>query len=459
MQIRVDKLRKNLSLLLPVVPKKATLPVLTHVRLMDGKLTGTDLETAVSINLSEAREAAFLLPLRAAIEVLKYVPGDEMLTLELQTKPASKNFFLKLSWTSGSAAYAVKDVRDYPEIAFKEPRAEGNLNGDRLVEALVAALPYCATESTRPVLTGVTLYLGAVLQVAAADGYRLSFQSLNQPYPVEEKIVIPAKAITLLEHLWHREPAPVNLANDLIRQITQARQFQLSLGDYTEARDGHKPVPQALQIKFGEISLFSRLIAGTPPDHLALLNNFQEPVKVKLLAPELYNAVRRVRAIARDGTGIVRLQWTDSQMTVSARSEETGAVQATVQVEAGSIPGRTALNLTYLLDYLAGKDGLITLGKAEGTAPALFHYGARPIVAIMPMQVQWNEEKPVDGEPKTVDGKEEVSKEIEGKANNQESSSEPVAAGAGTAETAAEKPTESGETKDTPKRRGRRKKA
>ena len=31
--------------------------------------------------------------------------------------------------------------------------------------------------------------------------------------------------------------------------------------------------------------------------------------------------------------------------------------------------------MSYLLDYLEGKEGLITLGKDEGSAPALFHYG------------------------------------------------------------------------------------
>ena len=47
----------------------------------------------------------------------------------------------------------VKDVQDYPPMpTLKELTAEGDLNGDLLIAALVAALPYCATETTRPVL-------------------------------------------------------------------------------------------------------------------------------------------------------------------------------------------------------------------------------------------------------------------------------------------------------------------
>jgi hypothetical protein len=81
-------------------------------------------------------------------------------------------------------------------------------------------------------------------------------------------------------------------------------------------------------------------------------------------------------------------------MTVSAQSLEKGQVSAEIPVQPGSSPGRVALNVKYLLDYLEGKEGLITLGKEEGSSPALFHYGSRPIVAIMPMNVQWDGEKP-----------------------------------------------------------------
>jgi DNA polymerase-3 subunit beta len=178
MQIRVDKLRANLTLLQPVVPKKATLPIITHVLIQRGQMVATDLENTVSLKVPEAKEG-LLLPFHAAMELLKYVPGDEMLNLDLTGKT------IKLSWKGGSAAYEVKEAQDYPPIPTIDSQAEGDLNGDLLVDALMAALPYCATESTRPVLTGVTVYLDNVLQIAGADGFRLSFQSLKQSYPVK----------------------------------------------------------------------------------------------------------------------------------------------------------------------------------------------------------------------------------------------------------------------------------
>jgi DNA polymerase-3 subunit beta len=375
MQIRVDKLRANLALLQPVVPKKATLPTITHILVQEGQMVATDLENTVSLNVPEAREG-LLLPFHAVMELLKYVPGDEMLNLESSGKT------IKLSWKGGSASYEVKEAQDYPPVPEPEFQAEGDLNGDLFIEALLAALPYCATESTRPALTGVTVYLDNVLQIAGADGFRLSSHSLKQSYPVKQTLILPATTVKVLEHLWHKSPATVPLESSLVRQLMAVRPIKLSLAE------------GIADFRFSNIHLITKLIAGTPPDHLALLNNFREPIKVKLIAPELRNAVRRLEGIAKDGTGIVRLKWTESSMTVSARSEEKGEISAEIPVQPESLPGRVALNVKYLLEYLEGKEGIITLGKDEGNSPALLHYGSKPVVAIMPMNVQWEDEKP-----------------------------------------------------------------
>jgi DNA polymerase-3 subunit beta len=444
----------------------------------DGRMMATDLENTVTLTVSEV-QGAFLLPCRAVTELLKYVPGDEMLTLDSEGKK------IKLSWKGGSAAYEVKEVQDFPETPRLEFKAEGHLNGDALIEALLSALPYCATESARPVLTGVTLYLGTVLQVAAADGFRLSYQSLKQSYPVQQTLILPATTAKVLEYLWEKMPARVPLESDLIRQLMAIREIKFSLAE------------GIADFQFGSIRLTSKLISGTAPDHLALLNNFREPIKVKLLAPELRNAVRRLAGIAKDSTGIVRLKWTESAMTVSARSEEVGEVNADIPVQPESIPGKVALNVKYLLDYLEGKEGLITLGKDEGASPALFHYGTKPVVAIMPMQVKWEEDQPVSEEPKAETtaspagdaGENPVSaseEDVTGEAETGEENPEqpileslgqdgtiveyqdeessvqpdpqPVAAGVKAIESSPEKPTEPEVTKTSEKRRSRRKK-
>ena len=176
-----------------------------------------------------------------------------------------------------------------------------------------------------------------------------------------------------------------------------------------------------MSVKFANITLVCKLIAGTPPDILALLNNFKEPVKVKVFAPDLFNAVRRLAGVAKEGSNIVMLQWTDRKMTISACNEEIGEITAEIPVQEGSNPGRIALNLSYLLDYLTGKEGLVTLGGETDKSPAVFHYGNRPIVAIMPMAAKWGDEPRED--PKLEEDKTES---VEGEANDTEEETEQI---------------------------------
>ena len=390
MQIRISKLRDKLSLLQSVVPKKPSLGILSHVLVRNSEIIGTDLETRVSIHLDEANGANILLPFKSVMDFLKYVPGDETITIEPKDKKVD------FTWKGGSASFETKDPVNFPELNLKEPISSGMINGDRLIEALVAAVKYCSTEVTKPVLSGVTLYLGNVLQVAASDGFRLSFQSVNLSYqhPTAKTIVIPSRTIAILEDLWKKEPAQAAAANDLISQITASRELELSLYTVKEA-------VSTMVVKFGKITLSSRLIAGTPPDHLALLNNFKEPNKALFLGPDLYRAVKRVSGVAKDGSGIVRMEWDESQMTVSSGNKAFGSIISDkIPIQVGSIPGRIAINVSYLLDYLADKSGLVTIGKSEDVkAPVLLHYGNRPIVALMPMAVKWDDEQPVAEKP------------------------------------------------------------
>ncbi len=171
MKIRVIKLRETLSLLGPVVPKKPSLPILSSVLVKEGQVTATDLETAVSIGMLEAEEP-LLLPYRPVMELLKHVPGDEVLTIGAEKGKVA------LSWSGGKASYLTKRPESYPPPREVKPKAEQSVEGDDLVVALVTASGYSATETSRPVLTGVFLTLGETVEVAASDGFRMACQAV-----------------------------------------------------------------------------------------------------------------------------------------------------------------------------------------------------------------------------------------------------------------------------------------
>jgi len=323
----------------------------------------------VSLELPEA-EGGCLVPHHSVLELLKYVPGNEMLTIERKRKR------LNLAWDGGNASYDVAEPEDYPPIPEVEPKATGNLDGDKLVATLDSVVDYCATDEKRPVLTGVILSLGETIEIVAADGFRMAYQTLSLSFPAEDTVVIPAPTVRILSYLWEKVPPAVPLESSLVRQVTAKRQLELALGD---AR---------LMLHFGRVTLVSQLIAGTPPNYRQLIPE-DTPLKVRVFAPELERAVRRLREIARDSSGIVRLSWTEAELTVSAKSEDKAEVRAEVPVQTEGGSGRVALNLSYLLDYLKGKEGLLTIGARGFPDPVLFRHSTSPLVMIMPMNVQW----------------------------------------------------------------------
>jgi len=378
LEIRVNKLRELMELFKPVVPKKSVLKVAAYISLGNAKAVATDLESMVIANLPEAKES-MLLPFASVAEMLKYVPGNDILKIE------AKNNKVSLAWSSGSASYPTEAVQDFPVLPELLVRAETDIDGDTLIAAMLAALPYTSKEESRPVLEGVTLVLGNPIEVAAGDGFRMSHQVLGLSFPLEEKVILPSHAVYILGHVFSKTPrTPPPNADSLIPVITAKRQLHMALTGENK-----------LRLDFGQTaSVVINLVAGNPPEWLALIPKGEPVLQSQLFALQLEAAVKRVRDIARDGRGIVRMVFADGKLTVSARGEdqEISATMDTLNTQGE--PGRTAMNHSYLLDYLSGKQGIVMFSKYDNTGPVVFQYQNSPRVLIMPMLVEWGDEKP-----------------------------------------------------------------
>jgi len=378
MNIQVTKLREALELLKPAVPKKSTLKVTAYIRLGEGKAMATDLESMVIANLPEATEE-MLLPFGPVSEMLKYVPGQEMLKVEATGKKVA------FSWPDGDASYPTESVADFPILPEMPVKAEGQVDGDTLIAAMEAALPYVASDTTRPVLSGVTLILGNPVEVAAGDGFRMSHQVLGLSFPLEVKIIIPAHAVAILEHVFAKTPrTPPSTADSLIKVITAKRQLHMAaIGDYK------------LRMDFGTAaSVVINLIQGEPPRWLDLIPRGEPVLQSQLFAPQLEAAAKRVRTIAKDGSGIVRLEFAGGKLKVSAKGDDQEISATMDALNTQGEPGRTALDQKYLIGYLSGKQGIVIFSKYTDTGPVVFQYQNSPRVLIMPMAVQWGDETP-----------------------------------------------------------------
>jgi DNA polymerase-3 subunit beta len=366
MKMQVQKLREVLKILEPVVPRKTALPVLHNILLGEGKATATDLEVKISVVLPEAKEEC-LIPFKSVFQMLKYVPGNEIITIKA-------NKMLNISWESGNSSYALVDPKDYPAMAKVKPKAKGVLDGDILITAMSSMVNYCATDETRPVLSGVAILPGDILDIAAGDGFRMAYQTVPLSFPLEQPLVIPSRAAVILKHAWDRTPPDVPPGDSLVKLVTNKRKLEMKLGD------------ELLEVCFGRVTIIIKLISGNPPNFKQLIPQ-DIPLKIQLFPSDMERAVQRLRVAAKDSEGIIRLNWTKDTMTVSAKSDEMGNIEATFPVQAEDA-GQTAINIRYLLDYLKGKEGLVTMGITSDKSPIVFRHRSSPLVIIMPMLVK-----------------------------------------------------------------------
>ncbi len=406
MDIQVSKFRDTLGLFKTVVPRKPRLEVLTNIMLKDGKAVATDMDTLVAVPLPEA-DINCLIPYADAVKVLQYVPGDEMLHIEV------KDGTITMSWSDGSAEFSVgeKTVDDYPPVPEFAVDAEALVDVDALIPTMDEILVYAATEDSRPVLSGVTLVLGPEqTMVAAGDGFRMAHRVLPLQFPREAVVIVPRDSVDTLKLLWQKTPRTLPAGADSIIPIITAKKYASIAVDVKRT---------GLRFAFGEsATAFVRLIQGNPPDWLKLMPTGEPQMVASVIAPELDLAVRRVQQIAKGGSGIVRLVFNDGTATISARGDghnaessikvmvmsraeppkaaapepsQTGAEVAAPEGEAPKAApmNRVGLNSKYLLDYLKGKEGVVTITMTQEGAPVAFRYQKAPTVLIMPMLVQW----------------------------------------------------------------------
>lgn len=395
MEVRVQNLRDALALLEPLVstrvPRAAptkrkggrkagkaanassVLPVLAYVRIKDGMAMASNFDAAATIEL-EGVEGDMLLPFKETVDMLKYVPGSQILAIE----HVDSN--VNLTWPEGKATLETMDPEEYPPIPSVTARIEQEVDGDTLVPALVSMVGYTVPESDqREILRGVSLFLGEPLNIGASDGNRMAYKELtNISIPARDTlktVIIPASTVMVLDHLWAKAPRPSPKADSVVGLVTARAPISLAIGD-------------KLQAKFGIVTLIAKTIEGKPP----AMGDFipqTPPLSVQFFAGDLERAVRGIQNMAKDSSGIVRLEWQERSLKVSAEGKNKGKAEMSIPVNASGGNGRIALNVSYILEYVKDKKGFATMFVTDESKPALFRAPGAPVVVVGAMNMQW----------------------------------------------------------------------
>ena len=370
-----EHLAKGLSIVSRAVAARSTLPITANILLTteEGrlKLSATNLEIALSawVPAQVEEEGAITIQARLLGDFVNSLPAEK---IELTLAPRSRQ--LKLVCARNQATMAGVDADDFPPIPSVEDGASVELDPQELHKALTQVTIAAATDDSRPVLTGIDVVMeGDQLTLASADGFRLSVRhiTLAKAVPERVEVIIPARALNELNRLLPEESEPVQLMLNSTKT-------------------------QAL-FKLKNVELVAQLIQGTFPSYSQLIPD-DYTSKAVVEASDFLRETRTAAIFARDGSGIVRLQFTPGEelnvgkMTISARAEEIGdnmgEVDATVEGEADKI----AFNSKYLQEFLqVVGEGRIALEMSGSSRQGVLRpMGDDSFVhVLMPMVVQW----------------------------------------------------------------------
>lgn len=176
-----------------VVPKRSTKPILTNVKLADGRITANDLELQISCEIDWPHEP-LLLPHSRLRSILRAAQGD-LVTL------APDGTACTVTIGRGEWRLPVEDASEFPVLEPADASSVCRIPCDQFARA-VRSVAYAADkQSARYALSAVCIEIeGDKCHFVATDGRRLGAATVEHDQAVDDRQVLaPERAVSLMQ--------------------------------------------------------------------------------------------------------------------------------------------------------------------------------------------------------------------------------------------------------------------
>lgn len=267
---------------------------------------------------------------------------------------------LRIDSLSGSFSVPGLSSEEYPTL----PEVSGEpveLPLDILSQAISRVSPFCSTEETKQILTGIHLTKTDNLELASTDGHRLSVEVLKGLDGDGFELTLPSRALSLLP---------------LIAKASGSNSISMAWET------------GCCVIKCGDVTLTTRTVDGQYPNYGALIPaDFAGTITVDRAA--LVAAIDRVNLFSPGG--VVVLQITEEMITVSAEGRDAGSGRDRVACQGG-----TKIDIAFNGAYLSGALNAI---KPASEVQLRYNTATSPVVLcplsgpdylhlVMPVQIR-----------------------------------------------------------------------
>jgi DNA polymerase-3 subunit beta len=343
------------------------LPVLNYFKLDAKKdslsIIATNLENAIIEKVKAESNNEFSVLINGATLRNFTLKGNGKIHISQNPKPNNKNEIVTLERENISLDVYSQKSTDSPLIPQPDKDCKWySFDSKWLIRYLSIVSGFCATEDSRPVLTGVNLQDGVI---AAADGFRLAvYQNEKLKIGLGDKhIIIPARTIKLLKNVFENSKT--------IEVAYSVEKNQIYFRNETTYIVG-----QTIQ---GNYPVWQQLI---PKDKTAKIT-FSAPLLNQLVSLLDENII---------GSNIIRLQTDEkdkSVLNMTCSAEELGSYKLSVPITKDLGETKIALNYKYLLD-VTKHFSICSMDTMNPSSPMVFTGDIDGLtMVIMPMYVQW----------------------------------------------------------------------
>lgn len=333
--INPSLLKEELGLLTPVIERKASIPVLSKIKMETNvkgelQLTATDLDVTMrSLQVTDVLQSgSILVEGRKLYDISRELP-NEPIHFQL-----NKNGQVEIRYKKGRHKLGIVGAEQFPEVPVQK-QSGVRVPAVILREAIRRTAFAVTTEQSRFSISGAKVVIDETnLTMVATDGHRLAFARFPLVNSTGHKLdlLVPKKTLAQLEDLLDRE----------IRRC--GAESPIEIGD----------TGNQLCFAVGNHSLFSRTLTGTFPNWDMVLPK-SLAYTAEISTEDFRRSLSRVTLTADDRNYSVTMEIESGKLTLKSNTAE-GEAQEEMLAALGGASGqevhRLRFNSRYVQDFL-----------------------------------------------------------------------------------------------------------
>ncbi len=322
-----ETLLKPLQVVIGIVERKQTLPILSNVLIEKGpgkiRFTATDLEiqitTTIETDIGGSEISSITVGGKKLQEILRILPDQSKISIETKENKAM------IKANKSRFSLQTLPAPDFPKLNITLVDSNKITLGQALLKKLLLSIQYAmAQQDVRYYLNGILLIIeGNNLKVVATDGHRLAFNAaLIEGSHEKHEIIIPRKAITELCKLLGDTEEPVEI-------------------EFTS---------QQVKVSFSGISLISKVIDGKFPDYERVIPKYNNHLSMNRMLVQ--QALQRAAILSNEKFRGVRFVLTEKNLSIISSNSEHEEAQEEIENDYHGEAIDIGFNVNYLMDGL-----------------------------------------------------------------------------------------------------------